>query len=127
MSRRASLPGAEELFRRTSTSDRSRESREEAREGRQVDKSPKLQVAIEAEGPAHPESQSKKAPRHQEKVTFYCTSEDLMALESTRLQLRAQYGVAADRGKIVRAALGYVLEDFEARGEDAILVRRLTE
>jgi hypothetical protein len=60
-------------------------------------------------------------------VTFYCTSEDLMALESTRLQLRAQYGVAADRGKIVRAALGYVLEDFEARGEDAILVRRLTE
>lgn len=126
MSRRASLPGAEELFRRTSTSDRTRESREEAQESRQVDKSPKLQVASEepaAEVPAQP----RKAPRHQEKVTFYCTSEDLMALESTRLQLRAQYGVAADRGKIVRAALGYVLEDFEARGEDAILVRRLSE
>ena len=128
MSRRASLPGAEELFRRTSTSDRTRESREEARESRQVDKSPKLQVASHAENATEEQSQEpKKAPRHQEKVTFYCTSEDLIALESTRLQLRAQYGVAADRGKIVRAALGYVLEDFEARGEDAILVRRLTE
>jgi len=126
VSRRASLPGAEELFRRTSTSDRTRESREESRESRQVDKSPKLQVASEAEtAPQQPEA--KKAPRHQEKVTFYCTSEDLMALESTRLQLRGQYGVSADRGKIVRAALGYVLEDFEARGEDAILVRRLSE
>jgi hypothetical protein len=127
VSRRASLPGAEELFRRTSTSDRSRESREESRESRQVDKSPKLQVASEAESAAPQQPEAKKAPRHQEKVTFYCTSEDLMALESTRLQLRGQYGVSADRGKIVRAALGYVLEDFEARGEDAILVRRLTE
>ena len=127
MSRRASLPGAEELFRRTSTSDRPRETREEARENRQVDKSPKLQVASGPENPAETQSETKKAPRHQEKVTFYCTSDDLMAIESTRLQLRAQHGVAADRGKIVRAALGYVLEDFEARGEDAILVRRLTE
>ena len=128
MSRRASLPGAEELFRRTSPSDRTRETREEARESHQVDKSPKLQVASEPETSGNQEqSQPKKAPRHQEKVTFYCTSEDLMALEATRLQLRAQYGVAADRGRIVRAALSYVLEDFEARGEDAILVRRLTE
>jgi hypothetical protein len=127
VSRRASLPGAEELFRRTSTSDRARETRGEPRESRQVDKSPKLQVASELEAKDQEQSQPKKAPRHQEKVTFYCTSEDLMALESTRLQLRAQYGVAADRGRIVRAALSYVLEDFEARGEDAILVRRLTE
>ena len=127
MSRRASLPGAEELFRRTGASERSRESREEARESRQVDKSPKLQVASEPENTAEQQPQQKKAPRHQEKVTFYCTSDDLMALESTRLKLRADYGVAADRGRIVRAALSYVLEDFEARGEDAILVRRLTE
>ena len=126
MSRRASLPGAEELFRRTSTSDRPRESREEPQESPQVDKSPKLQVASEPETVSQ-QPQAKKAPRHQEKVTFYCTSDDLMALESTRLKLRAQYGVSADRGKIVRAALGYVLEDFEARGEDAILVRRLSE
>jgi len=48
-----------------------------------------------------------------------------MALERVRLELRASHGVAADRGRIVRAALGYVLEDFEARAEDSILIRRL--
>jgi hypothetical protein len=41
------------------------------------------------------------------------------------LRLRAEHGVSADRGRIVRAALGYVLEDFEARGEDSILLHRL--
>lgn len=50
-----------------------------------------------------------------------------MALERTRLSLRAEHGVAADRGRIVRAALAYVLEDFEARAEDSILLRRLGE
>jgi hypothetical protein len=60
-------------------------------------------------------------------VTFYCTSEDLMALERTRLRLRSEYGRSADRGKIVRAALSYVLEDFEARGEDSLLLRKLNE
>lgn len=48
-----------------------------------------------------------------------------MSLERARLELRGRHGVAADRGRIVRAALGYVLEDFEARGEDSILIRRL--
>jgi hypothetical protein len=69
----------------------------------------------------------KKVPKHEEKITFYCTRDDLMALEATRLKLRAEYGAGADRGRIVRAALGYVLEDFEARGEDSILLRRLAE
>ncbi len=41
--------------------------------------------------------------------------------------MRADYGVAADRGKIVRAALAYVLEDFEARAEDWVLLRNLGE
>jgi hypothetical protein len=69
----------------------------------------------------------RKAPRHDEKITFYCTSEDLMAIEKTRLALRSEHGVAADRGRIVRAALAYVLEDFEARSHDSILLRKLTE
>lgn len=50
-----------------------------------------------------------------------------MGLERARLGLRANHGVAADRGRIVRAALAYVLEDFEARGEDSILLRKLSE
>lgn len=116
MSPRASLPGAEELFRPTRTTKPQRKesiSRQEA-------KSTTLQVAApEAAGAA------KKAPRHDEKITFYCTADDLMALESARLKLRSEHGIAADRGRIVRAAVAYVLEDFSARGDDSILVRRL--
>ena len=66
-----------------------------------------------------------KAPKHDEKITFYCTRDDLMAIEKVRLSLRAEHGVAADRGRIVRAALAYVLEDYEARTDDSILLRRL--
>ena len=121
MSRRASLPGAEELFRRTSSTERARDVRKDADAGPQDAKSTKLQVAKDPE----PQAEVRKAPKHDEKITFYCTGDDLMALEQTRLQLRSQHGLAADRGRIVRAALAYVLEDFQARGEDAILLRHL--
>ena len=117
MSRRASLPGADELFRRTSERG---ERRPEPEPSEQVAESTKLQVAE-----AEPEV-ARKSPKHQEKVTFYCTAEDLVALERARLRLRSEHGVAADRGRIVRAALGYVLEDFDARGEDSVLLRMLT-
>ena len=50
-----------------------------------------------------------------------------MALEKARLKLRSEHGVAADRGKIVRARSAYVLEDFEARSDDSILLRKLQE
>lgn len=124
MSRRASLPGADELFRRTSNADR---APEETRT--EVAKSPNLQVADKA--PARPEveerpAQPKKGPKHDEKVTFYCTADDLTSIEKARLELRAKHGIGVDRGKIVRAALAYVLEDFEARSEDSILLRRLS-
>jgi hypothetical protein len=119
VSRRASLPGAEELFRRTAE----REPRKDPAD-QQDAKSTKLQVASEEEVPP---AEAKKGPKHDEKVTFYCTGEDLMALERTRLKLRSDHGVAADRGRIVRAALAYVLEDFDARADDSILLRRLSE
>lgn len=123
MSRRASLPGADELFRRTSNVDR---APEETRT--EVAKSPNLQVADPA--PAQPAVDErpapKKGPKHDEKVTFYCTADDLTSIEKARLELRAKHGIGVDRGKIVRAALAYVLEDFEARSEDSILLRRLS-
>ena len=121
MAPRASLPGADELFRRTSSTERARDVRKGVDAGTQDAKSTKLQVAKDPE----PQAGAKRAPKHDEKITFYCTGEDLMALEQARLQLRSQHGVAADRGRIVRAALAYILEDFEARGEDAILLRHL--
>lgn len=125
MSPRASLPGAEELFRRTSPDKVA--PRKPSSTDRQDAKSTKLQVAADPVQAVEPEvgSGPRKAPRHEEKVTFYCTAEDLMAIEQTRLKLRAEHGVAADRGRIVRAALAYVLEDFEARADDSILLRRL--
>ena len=65
--------------------------------------------------------------RHDEKITVYVSTEELVALEQARLTLRAQYGMAVDRGRIVREAVALVLADLEARGEDSALVRRLTE
>ena len=121
MSPRASLPGAEELFRRTSSEKTAQPK--EAPAQRQVNKSTNLQVAPPA--PAV-DPGGRKAPKHDEKVTFYCTAEDLMQLEKARLSLRSEHGVAADRGRIVRAALAYVLEDFEARSDDSILLRQLS-
>ena len=120
MSRRASLPGADELFRRT-TPERERSARDAPAEESDVDKSTNLQVAEAArEAP-------RRGRKHDEKVTFYCTGDDLVALERARLRLRSEHGVAADRGRIVRAALAYVLEDFDARGDDSVLLRKLTE
>ncbi len=120
MSRRASLPGADELFRRTSPAESRKAASAPEPAAKKVDKSTKPQIASVTEVPS-------KAPKHDEKITFYCTADDLVALEQARLALRSQHGVAADRGKIVRAAVAYVLEDFDARAEDSILLRRLSE
>ncbi|HEX2052164.1 MAG TPA: hypothetical protein VHJ78_00375 [Actinomycetota bacterium] len=65
-------------------------------------------------------------PRHDEKVTFYCTDADLTRLEAARLTLRARHKLSSDRGRIVRAALAEVLDDFDARGADSLLVKRLS-
>jgi hypothetical protein len=63
--------------------------------------------------------------RHDEKITVYISADDLLALESARLTLRAQHGVAADRGRIVREAISVLLADLAEQGEDSVLVRRL--
>lgn len=63
--------------------------------------------------------------RHEEKITVYCSAEELFDLEHARLTLRGEHGLAIDRGRIVREALAVVLADLEAKGESSILVRRL--
>jgi hypothetical protein len=63
--------------------------------------------------------------KHDEKITVYISADELMALESARLTLRGQHGVAADRGRIVREAINVILADLGERGEDSVLVRRL--
>lgn len=64
--------------------------------------------------------------RHEEKITVYCSADELLDLESARLALRADHGLAVDRGRIVREALAVVLADLEAKGESSVIVRRLT-
>ena len=65
--------------------------------------------------------------RHEEKMTVYVTSEELLDLEDARLALRRTHRVAVDRGRLVRAAVALALADLESHGADSALVRRLTE
>lgn len=57
-------------------------------------------------------------------MTFYCTREELLALERARVVLR-ELGVGADRGRLVREALSYTLADLDANGAASILADRL--
>jgi hypothetical protein len=65
--------------------------------------------------------------KHDEKITVYISADELVALESARLTLRAQHGVAADRGRIVREAVSVLLADLAEHGEESVLVRRLKD
>jgi hypothetical protein len=111
VNRRASLPGADELFR--STADRPSRGRE--REPAQR-RSPTPPAAPEASGRV----------RHDQKITVYLTGQELLDLEQARLRLRAEFDLAVDRGRIVREAVAELLQDLHDRGPDATIVRRLT-
>jgi hypothetical protein len=113
MKGRASLPGADELFRVTSIE-----------KGRGRAAKPANEDA--AAGPSGERMPSGRQ-RHDEKVTFYCTVEELTDLEHARLLLRREHGVAVDRGRIVREALAMVLSELERDGAEAALVKRLQE
>lgn len=65
--------------------------------------------------------------KHDEKITVYCSAEELFELERARLALRGDHGLVVDRGRIVREAVAVVLADLDAKGESSILVRRLRE
>jgi hypothetical protein len=114
LARRVSLPAADDLFRRTAPTPEAAEP-----------------------PPAVPEDDDDAADggrrkpsgrvRHDEKMTVYVTSDELLDIEHTRLVLRRSHGLAVDRGRLVREAIAIVLADFEAHGDDSALVRRLTE
>lgn len=108
MPRKVTLPGAAELFRATQ---------------------PVVDAAGEAVDTAQPASRRRASSRvrHDEKITVYVSSDELLALEHARLELRAQHSLSVDRGRIVREAVALVLEDLSLRGADSELVRRLRE
>jgi hypothetical protein len=145
--RRAALPGADELFRTTGP--------ERAASAASVASAPEPDVgerrdagehATAAQG-ARPAERGRTAgarptriprrarddngptgrERHEEKITVYVSAAELVDLERARLVLRAEHGLAVDRGRIVREALAVVLADLDAKEHDSILVRRLRE
>ncbi|MFM7499246.1 MAG: hypothetical protein ACKO3U_00780 [Actinomycetota bacterium] len=133
MSRRVSLPGAEELFRTTSATLSAVPAAVPEREGES--KAPNS-APPRAEKPAPVRttarrrvSRSASAPsgreRHEEKITVYLSPEELFDLEQARLTLRGDMGLAVDRGRIVREAVAVIVADLEAKGESSILARRL--
>jgi hypothetical protein len=84
---------------------------------------PTLQPAVPTRG--RPARTRNDRTKHDEKITVYISADELLALESARLTLRGQHGLAADRGRIVREAISVILADLGERGEDSVLVRRL--
>ncbi len=63
--------------------------------------------------------------RHDEKITVYVSTDELMALEEARLALRRDHGIGVDRGRIVRAAIAMAVADLSERGDASALVERL--
>lgn len=104
MTRRPSLPGADELFRPTGPA-----------EG-------VTPVWLEATAPARRGTPRQK---HTSKITVYVSDEELLAIEHARLALRGTHGLAVDRGRMVREAIAVVLADLDEHGEESVLVRRL--
>ncbi|MCO7238422.1 MAG: hypothetical protein NTV28_16710 [Propionibacteriales bacterium] len=119
MPRRVSMPGADELFRPTAPSARSRRpAPDPSVEPDQAEQEPAGSAA-----PAAPRDSGRI--KHDEKMTVYVTSEELLAIEQARLQLRSSVRRNVDRGRLVRAAIALALEDLETRGDDSDLARRL--
>ena len=112
MSRRVSLPAADDLFRPTVVPDP-----EEA------------PAAGQTAQPAEPEKPRGPSGRvkHDEKMTVYITSGELLDLEQARLKLRRDNALAVDRGRLVREALAIVLADFDENGDESVLVQRLRQ
>lgn len=132
MSRRATLPGADELFRSTQAptasvspvrefiveNDHSEVATEDRAKTGSVRATGRRRLSNATRGPSGRE-------RHEEKITVYVSPDELFDLEQARLSLRGEHGLAVDRGRIVREALAVIVADLEAKGESSILVRRL--
>ena len=138
MTRRASLPGADELFRNNAPALSA--VREVAVEPISV-QTPTTSVTAPVTTttpsskkgvrsiPRRRVTQADKSPsgreRHDEKITVYLSPDELFDLDQARLMLRGDLGLAVDRGRIVRESIAVIIADLESKGEQSILARRL--
>ena len=135
MTRRASLPGADELFQNTAPAlSAVREAAPET-----VIAQPTVSAPVTASAPKSKKgvrsiprrrvTQVDKSPsgreRHDEKITVYLSPDELFDLDQARLMLRGDLGLAVDRGRIVRESIAVIIADLESKGEQSILARRL--
>ena len=135
MTRRANLPGADELFRSTAP----------ALSSVPTQSIPDNAAPLVAPAIATPKAPSSKKgvrtiarrrvttvdrspsgrERHDEKITVYLSPDELFELDQARLQLRGDLGLAVDRDRIVRESIAVIIADHEAKGDQSILARRL--
>ena len=130
MTRRASLPGADELFKQNSPAlSAVREMAPETpaatpapaatpRAKKGVRSIPRRRVVSVDKSPSGRE-------RHDEKITVYLSPDELFDLDQARLSLRGDLGLAVDRGRIVRESIAVIIADLEQKGDQSILARRL--
>lgn len=131
MSRRVSLPGADELFRQTTTLSAVPSQRNSVAEEISVEpvvQAPTTKKSVRTT-PRRRVNSFDRSPsgreRHDEKITVYLSPEELYDLEQARLALRGDLGLAVDRGRIVRESLAIIIADLETKGDQSIIARRL--
>lgn len=126
MSRRVTLPGADELFRKTTLA-AVPEVEQEAPTSTPSAPTPRTK-SVRTTARRKP-NQIDRAPsgreKHDEKITVYLSPDELFDLEQARLMLRGDLGLAVDRGRIVREALAVIIADLESKGDQSIIARRL--
>ena len=134
MTRRASLPGADELFRaNTPALSAVRQVAEPIQTSAPVSavtqsatpKSKKGVRTISRRRVTAAEKSPSGRELHEEKITVYLSSDELFDLDQARLMLRGDLGLAVDRGRIVRESIAVIIADLEAKGDQSILARRL--
>ena len=114
-SRRVRLPAADELFRPTVVAPEAPRSI-----------GPSVDAPTDDPDPSAGQGRAPSGRvRHDEKMTVYVTSEELLDIEDARLSLRRS-GLSVDRGRLVREAVAIALADLETNGRDSALVARLT-
>jgi hypothetical protein len=134
MTRRASLPGADELFRaNTPALSAVRQVAEPIPSAAPVatvtqSATPKTKKGVRTISRRRVTA-AEKSPSgrelHEEKITVYLSTDELFDLDQARLMLRGDLGLAVDRGRIVRESIAVIIADLEAKGDQSILARRL--
>ncbi len=129
MSRRVSLPGADELFRNTATLSAVPSQRENVEEITETPLVASKQKNAVRQTPRRRVNAFDRTPsgreKHDEKITVYLSPDELYDLDQARLALRGDLGLAVDRGRIVRESLSIIIADLESKGDQSIIARRL--